>query len=1222
MIQKMWKIKDLHDQKITYISNEVATIGRNINANIVSYQKHVSRIHAKLFKKERSLFLKDNNTSNGTFVNNKKIPKDTEYLLKEGDIISLGTGITYRVNGNISRVVKYEVQREDANVSENIENIENFLNEPSEEAELLIPNGTNSINEDDKINKNPLNNNFKKSSKQSTSGEEFKEIPEVDITSDEEVFPSSNDNKNLENKKEDFKEPQLSKANQNGSKLFDESDIIILSDDDDDDNFSCSQLLNIDLKKENDLDDSLYPYKEIKEELSALDEIEENILNKVPIDLEDDFSSTCDLINCLESPNPKVNNKKLEELDISCIPSTSAEEIFEKQKYPNNVDETEKQKAAKFQKFNKHLLNETPYSTPPVVEAHHLPSKRNKLSTSPKTGVKRTHEEEKPETPKKQKTRRSRKSKSPVPKKLTKEEKKLHDQVVKERIKQLATPTNNEPTGARVTTRRPSVGTAKVKVSESRGNFLLESGPPVPAKRDSRERAKLSKDIKIPFKELNIVPGVVQRPVQNNFRSRVDIQDVFDMVVKWNVSWLNDSNITPPVNPHAPVKMLRSFNSFNEYNNIISPLMYLETWEFISQTFHKENLETIKVIKLSHRFIGQSLHIDCKCYLEKKQRADIIKNDDYALIEYSYTDPKTKQKILQINFGLIQNLVWKTIDKNDGSCFDTSLVGLDSPHTKLSFTIMTRNVESRYPMAKTFLVKSIANLKITFKMFKTLRLLEKSPICRLVLKPAIEDFTFPLYNNPLICEGMLNPQQKHIVKEATYLCLGNTAGLYLVQGPPGTGKSRLIVNLLFQILMSDPKKNPLVLLTAPSNNAVDNLLIKIQEFRSQLTDEQRKALRVIRVGPEASIGKQVSKYKLSFFTKKEMFLKSNENARNLVMSEKDRDEYLKKHYGHHYNYVFKTTETDVINGCNVICTTLNSCLHNQIMEAMNRKQVKFTCCIVDEASQCSELECLAPTQLGIDKFVLVGDPKQLPALVNNPQASTLGYSKSLFQRILENFHRNTPVRMLRHQYRMHEEICRFPNNKFYDGKLISLPNFENKIKPAIKPYLVFAIKDQKENSLKTQSLYENEKEVAFVKELIRVLTSSQITSTCPYTIGVLTPYSAQKKRIIQALSEFKFASNITVNVNTVDSFQGQEQDIVIISCVRHSTNNFLQSTNRFNVALTRAKQALYVIGTYNLYKHNQLLYELREDAKVRKLLIDFQGISSKLADYLRKYIFM
>lgn len=247
--------------------------------------------------------------------------------------------------------------------------------------------------------------------------------------------------------------------------------------------------------------------------------------------------------------------------------------------------------------------------------------------------------------------------------------------------------------------------------------------------------------------------------------------------------------------------------------------------------------------------------------------------------------------------------------------------------------------------------------------------------------------------------------------------------------------------------------------------------------------------------------------------------------------------------------------------------------------------MRFMCCIVDEATQANELETLQPIVMGIEKFILVGDPQQLSATVCNKEAKDLNYGKSLFTRIADNFesipYASNPIRMLEEQYRMDPKICSFPNKHFYQNRLKSIPNKCNKIVPTLQPYLVFNIRD----ATNTNDNYFNQIEVEFIHNLLDLICK-RVDERCQFSIGIITPYTAQREAIdhnLKGIDSLK-KPNITYTVNTVDSFQGRENDIIVISCVRESPNIFLKNENRLNVALTRAKQALYIIGNYNLFK--------------------------------------
>ena len=296
---------------------------------------------------------------------------------------------------------------------------------------------------------------------------------------------------------------------------------------------------------------------------------------------------------------------------------------------------------------------------------------------------------------------------------------------------------------------------------------------------------------------------------------------------------------------------------------------------------------------------------------------------------------------------------------------------------------------------------------------------------------------------------------------------------------------------------------------------------------------------------------------------------------------------------------------NILSNVNIILTTLSSSgisMMEEMFKENTEKPMHFSCVIVDEATQCNELDILIPLQFMITKLVLVGDPNQLPAVVKSPLLQGNGFGRSLFERFElffnENCHDEDPIMRLDTQYRMHPQICHFPNISFYMGKLFTNPEVELRSESILNPYLLFHISYGQETSNKPGQII-NIKETEFVLAIIDEL----LTKFDASSIGVITPYQAQLKEITKSISKH----TEKIEVKSVDGFQGKEKEIIIISCVRSKsktgTIGFLSNSKRINVAITRAKKALYIVGDVDSLKRNPTWNKLIQDAEARERLL-------------------
>ncbi|GFQ02329.1 probable helicase magatama 3 [Phtheirospermum japonicum] len=250
------------------------------------------------------------------------------------------------------------------------------------------------------------------------------------------------------------------------------------------------------------------------------------------------------------------------------------------------------------------------------------------------------------------------------------------------------------------------------------------------------------------------------------------------------------------------------------------------------------------------------------------------------------------------------------------------------------------------------------------------------------------------------------------------------------------------------------------------------------------------------------------------------------------------------------------------NACLILCTVSSSAkLHTEGMRPLDMV-------IIDEAAQLKECESCIPLQLyGLRHAILVGDEKQLPAMVISKICEKAGFGRSLFERLVMLGHSK---HLLDIQYRMHPSISLFPNNEFYGEKLFGSYSFIN-------------VTNGKEE-FDSRNSRKNIAEVSVVAEIVSRLSKQCINSKQKVRVGCLSPYKGQVIAIQESLGKtYSTDPNDTfsVNVRSVDGFQGGEEDVIIISTVRCNGNGsvgFLDNRNRTNVALTRARYCLWILG--------------------------------------------
>jgi regulator of nonsense transcripts 1 len=248
-------------------------------------------------------------------------------------------------------------------------------------------------------------------------------------------------------------------------------------------------------------------------------------------------------------------------------------------------------------------------------------------------------------------------------------------------------------------------------------------------------------------------------------------------------------------------------------------------------------------------------------------------------------------------------------------------------------------------------------------------------------------------------------------------------------------------------------------------------------------------------------------------------------------------------------------------------------------------KLRFNQVLVDEATQSTEPEVLIPLVRGTRHIILVGDHSQLGPVVMCKKAAQAGLTQSLFERLVHLGIR--PIR-LQVQYRMHPCLSEFPSNTFYEGTLQNGVSTADRLQPEVDfpwpnpnlPMMFLSCIGQEEISGSGTS-YLNRTEATSVE---KVVTQFLKAGVLPEKIGVITPYEGQRAYVVNYMARagtLRQALYQQIEVASVDSYQGREKDIVVISCVRSNAEQgigFLKDDRRLNVALTRAKYGLVLVG--------------------------------------------
>ncbi len=414
--------------------------------------------------------------------------------------------------------------------------------------------------------------------------------------------------------------------------------------------------------------------------------------------------------------------------------------------------------------------------------------------------------------------------------------------------------------------------------------------------------------------------------------------------------------------------------------------------------------------------------------------------------------------------------------------------------------------------------------------------------------------------------------------------------LSLIQGPPGTGKTVTSATIIYHLAKQD---NGQVLVCAPSNVAVDQLCERIN-----LT-----GLKVVRLTAKSREDVESS---VSFLALHEQVRMLDSNPELMKLSQ------LKGEYGElssqdekKFKQLTRAAEREILGNADVVCCTCVGAGDPRLAK------IKFRNVLIDESTQSAEPECMIPLVLGCKQVVLVGDHKQLGPVIMNKKAAKAGLNQSLFERLVRlGF---TPIR-LNIQYRMHPCLSEFPSNMFYEGSLQNGVSAPSRIRkdvdfpwPVAEMPMMFWSNLGNEEISASGTSYLNRTEASNVEKIVTRFFKAGVR---PSDIGVITPYECQRSYIVTTMQNtgtFKKESYKEVEVASVDAFQGREKDFIVLSCVRSNDNQgigFLSDPRRLNVALTRAKFGVVIIGNPKVLSKHDLWHNLLVHFKERKCLVE------------------
>jgi len=430
----------------------------------------------------------------------------------------------------------------------------------------------------------------------------------------------------------------------------------------------------------------------------------------------------------------------------------------------------------------------------------------------------------------------------------------------------------------------------------------------------------------------------------------------------------------------------------------------------------------------------------------------------------------------------------------------------------------------------------------------------------------------------------LNASQINAVKSVLQMPLS------LIQGPPGTGKTVTSATIIYHLAKINGGQ---VLVCAPSNVAVDQLCERIH--RTGL-----KAVRVTaksREDVESSVG----------------FLSLHEQVRmNDTNVELNKLNQLKSELGElssqdekKFKSLTRAAEREILSNADVICCTCVGAGDPRL------SKMKFRTVLIDESTQSAEPECMIPLVLGCKQAVLVGDHQQLGPVIMSKKAAKAGLNQSLFERLV--ILGCAPIR-LQVQYRMHPCLSQFPSNMFYEGSLQNGVTTQQRLRrdvdfpwPVVDSPMMFWSNLGNEEISASGTSYLNRTEALNVEKIVTRFLKAGVKSQ---DIGIITPYEGQRSYVVNSMQTngtLKKETYKEIEVASVDAFQGREKDFIVLSCVRsndHQGIGFLSDPRRLNVALTRAKYGLVILGNPKVLAKHPLWHFLLLHFKERNCLVE------------------
>ncbi len=462
-------------------------------------------------------------------------------------------------------------------------------------------------------------------------------------------------------------------------------------------------------------------------------------------------------------------------------------------------------------------------------------------------------------------------------------------------------------------------------------------------------------------------------------------------------------------------------------------------------------------------------------------------------------------------------------------------------------------------------------------------------------------------SSDLFYPSALNESQRAAVRHVM-----SAQDVAIIHGPPGTGKTTTLVQAILETIRRERR----VLVCAPSNTAVDLLTVKLAE----------RGVNVIRLGNPSRISSLLLEHTLDArvmahpsYSKMHAMRQTadqhrataSERVRNFGFEERQQRQLLREEARmliQAANDLERFITEDVLESVQVITCTLVGASNRNI------RHLTFETVFIDEAAQALEPGCWIPIARG-ERVILAGDHHQLPPTVKSEKAAREGLRETLFEKCIKR--QPATARMLTVQYRMHEHIMAFSSGQFYGGQLeahqsvrhAGLDAYDRRFAPDLPVEFIdtAGLGFLEITIIESRSTANPEEADLLLRRLAQLLEPcDQVEAEHeheheqnPLSIGVIAPYRAQINYLKDAIEDNNalngFLQRRMLSVGTVDSYQGQERDIIAISLTRsnrHGDIGFLSDIRRMNVGMTRARRKLLIVGDSSTLSANAFFKDL------------------------------